>query len=139
MQANVIQQSESLIDKALVFICQAQSTRPTPHHNDLLARCAAHLQALHGAPRLSAEAAATKALAEYESRHQRAYIDIDRSTSQIVLLRIPGSDHSFAFSAAGLARIAEVIKPANRQPSSLPLPKHMLWVGVDPCAPEPPL
>lgn len=135
MQANATQ---SLSERALVFIRQAQGSKPTAHHNDLLARCAAHLQVIHYASDTTAEAAAAKALAEYECRGNRAYIDIDASTSQFLVVRMPESGKSLVFSAAGLARIAAVIKPEDRHPSSLPLPKHVLWVGVDPCAPEPP-
>lgn len=139
MQTNVTEHiASALFEKALIFIRQAQLVKPTVHHNDLLARCAAHLQVIYNISSLTAERLATQALSEYESRGQSAFVDIDSCTSQSIRVRIPGSDRCLVFSAAGLARIAAAIKPEDRHPASLPMPKHVLWVGVDPCAPQPP-
>jgi len=135
MHTSTVRSPEYLRDLALCFIRQHQrdSRTQTHLHNQLLDRCAAHVQAVGEVSRPSAELISAQALGEYECRRQRAYVDIDASTSHTVFLRDPASGRTMTFSAAGLLRIAQLF---NRERQDPPATWQCLWVGVDPCAAE---
>tara|TARA_B100000929_G_C15190654_1_gene312147 strand:+ start:133 stop:528 length:396 start_codon:yes stop_codon:yes gene_type:complete len=106
-------------------IATAQLFRDRWHNRvTALGNCIAHLVNDHGMPEHAAETAALQAYAEIESVNQKARIDVDATTSHLVVLR-SGDGRSTAFTVSDLLRLldrarqeggAAVIEHSSRQP-----------------------
>jgi hypothetical protein len=87
---------------AFIDVHQAQHL----HDEQLIARCASHLMALHSIPRRVAIDSALHALAEVQMRTHPAYVDINHSTSYVIHVVDPRDGRTVAFTASELMQIA---------------------------------
>ena len=72
--------------------------------NAVLSRCINHL-VLSGASRADAETAAIQAYANLATFNSRNHIDVDRTTSSLVILTIEGTPGAIALTADDVARM----------------------------------
>lgn len=78
---------------------------PRPYQREVAwSRCTSHLVECHGFSEKSAGLAAIQAIAELETKNQRAYIDADATTAHVVIVRRPGMD-ALALSVSDLLRL----------------------------------
>lgn len=90
---------------ALVFIQKNASQHLESDRALLINRAIAHLVKILEITSSNAERAVCRALAEHESRSQRAYIDINESTAFAVVVRDPLTNCNRVFTVADLMRL----------------------------------
>lgn len=83
------------------------------NHANALANCIEHLVVDHDMTEANAELVAIQAYADIESANQAESIDIDASTSSVVVLRT-GDGHPVMFTVTDLMRVLEQAREEER-------------------------
>jgi hypothetical protein len=95
----------SLHEAALGFLLAHQGEHLHHDRQQLLARCADHLQQQHDCTANRAMVTTVQAMGEVDARGTAAHIDISASTSFAVFVRDPASGLTYAFTAGDLLRL----------------------------------
>lgn len=113
-----------LHESALCFYARHQGEHLAPDRKRLIERCAEHLSDTFDASMRAAEDTALRAWGEIESRGQRCYIDLDRSTSYAVFVQDPDTGVRKVFTVNDLVALMKrfaVTEPSGALRESPPL------------------
>lgn len=83
------------------------------NRTNALSNCIDHLVTIHGMSEQTAEIAAIQAYADLESENKLARIDMDATTSHVVVLRTEGN-RPVMFTVADLVRVLEQARTEGR-------------------------
>lgn len=109
--------SDDIHTSALVFIARHQAEHLAPDRRLLVDRTVAHLQQAFDVSIDTAELTTAQALAEFESRGRREYVDLGATTSFAIFVRDPDSGRTRVFTVAQLMRLVRTPELA-----AMPLP-----------------
>lgn len=91
--------------RALRFIRQHDGQHLSADRAHLIQRTMDHIMSEMDCSSATAERAVVRALSEHESRHQRAYIDVDDTTAFAVFVRDPLTKCTRVFTVTDLMRL----------------------------------
>jgi hypothetical protein len=93
-------------DAARTFVARHAAEHLSGHSDRLTERTARHLSEACAMPRERAYDLACQSVAEHQARGLAAYIDLDRTTSHCLFLRIPGHARTVVLDLQDLLRLA---------------------------------
>jgi len=98
----------NLRDAAQAFLAEHLDDHLAGERERLVHRCIEHLMGCAEISTQTAEDIALQVLAELTCRGQRCYIDLSRSTGQVVFLRDPERKTSVVFTVPDLLRLSRL-------------------------------
>lgn len=102
---------QNLHESALRFYARNQGQHLVADRKKLIERCTDHISFTFNATALAAEDIALRAFGEFESRGERCYVDISRSTAYAVFVTDPETGIRRVFTVADL--VAMIPKPRS--------------------------
>lgn len=96
---------------ALGFYARNSAQHLSANRKALIERCTDHISDTYNLPIDRAEDVALRAFGEFESKGERCYIDIDRSTAHGVFVHDPVTGIRRYFTVGGLVALVRVTAP----------------------------